>query len=978
MTIRLMTRSAARPIAALLLLLTPLAAVADAPRDARRGVVPPQMRGEDIRGEQMHGEDMGGDRMSAERGRETSTLPPVRLLTATTREDDTPALRLDSDALIQLRAVRGRVMVDGVTLPDGTGRSRTLSMERFAVATPGVHIVVGAGERRSSFDPSRMVHLRGHVVGEPSSRVYLALADLDGEAAVLGQFQVGSARWVLGGTDSERRGLGRGDLAIVAGDGFGAPPLVAPCGAACCVPSAERDAAMVLPEGGVAGYGPTQRRLVRMAVETDHEYFNIFGDEEEAAAYMLALMGAVSDLYIRDFDAAVGVSFLRIWDQEEGLYNDPDPLVPFRNHWNDNMTHVERDVAHLMTGRRNLPYGGVAWLSSLCSSNAYAVNGYLTGSFASATDPAGGNWDLVVVAHELGHNCGTLHTHDYGIDDCAFGGVRRGGIMSYCHIVSGGVSNIDMEFDEFIRLIVRGYLGTTGCLWIDCDGNGVDDALDIMMGTHDDLNGDGIPDICQDCTGSGILDPIEIAMGLVADLDGNGIPDICEPDCNGNGIPDALDIAVGTSLDLNGNGIPDECEADCDGDGVLDWVQIVQNMSLDIDRDGILDACQDCDGDGVPDHIQLAGALNLWASGSGPGVGPQLRQFHVRSGVPARDASTGALAEIETLDDLLLAPDGALLATVGGSIGEGRIVAFDAVSGEFLGIRVSTLAGLGTPGTMLATSDGTMLVTSVSGGRVVEHDMVTGAFVRVVVPSGGGVTSPFGMAMHPDGSLLVGSLGGSVQRFEMPSGAHLGTFIAVGSGGLGTPRGLLTLPDGTLLVASNAPSALLRYDENGAFLGRFDIGANTNSVWGLRDPWCLRLADDGARLYVTSRSGSTSVQTYAWPGGHFLRSYYVLGADLAATRGLVQMPRSPLDCNGNGILDSCDIASGFSLDLNGNGIPDECETAPSADLNGDGVVDGADLGILLNNWGGSGVGDLNGDGTIDGADLGILLNAWTV
>jgi hypothetical protein len=32
------------------------------------------------------------------------------------------------------------------------------------------------------------------------------------------------------------------------------------------------------------------------------------------------------------------------------------------------------------------------------------------------------------------------------------------------------------------------------------------------------------------------------------------------PDCNGNGVNDALDIAVGDSQDLNDNGKPDECE----------------------------------------------------------------------------------------------------------------------------------------------------------------------------------------------------------------------------------------------------------------------------------------------------------------------------------------------------------------------------------------------------------------------------------
>jgi len=48
-----------------------------------------------------------------------------------------------------------------------------------------------------------------------------------------------------------------------------------------------------------------------------------------------------------------------------------------------------------------------------------------------------------------------------------------------------------------------------------------------------------------------------------------------------------------------------------------------------------------------------------------------------------------------------------------------------------------------------------------------------------------------------------------------------------------------------------------------------------------------------------------------------------------------------------------------------------------ADLNGDGVVDGADLGILLKNWGGRGLGDLNDDGVVDGSDLGILLEHWS-
>ena len=65
-----------------------------------------------------------------------------------------------------------------------------------------------------------------------------------------------------------------------------------------------------------------------------------------------------------------------------------------------------------------------------------------------------------------------------------------------------------------------------------------------------------------------------------------------------------------------------------------------------------------------------------------------------------------------------------------------------------------------------------------------------------------------------------------------------------------------------------------------------------------------------------------------------------------------------------------------------NCINEDCtECAPDcpADLNGDGTVDGADLTLLLADWGCTGagcVGDFDGSGTVDGADLTIILSAW--
>ena len=48
-----------------------------------------------------------------------------------------------------------------------------------------------------------------------------------------------------------------------------------------------------------------------------------------------------------------------------------------------------------------------------------------------------------------------------------------------------------------------------------------------------------------------------------------------------------------------------------------------------------------------------------------------------------------------------------------------------------------------------------------------------------------------------------------------------------------------------------------------------------------------------------------------------------------------------------------------------------------ADINGDSLVNGNDLSVMLANWGGVGLGDLNFDGLVGGPDLAALLAGWT-
>jgi hypothetical protein len=85
------------------------------------------------------------------------------------------------------------------------------------------------------------------------------------------------------------------------------------------------------------------------------------------------------------------------------------------------------------------------------------------------------------------------------------------------------------------------------------------------------------------------------------------------------------------------------------------------------------------------------------------------------------------------------------------------------------------------------------------------------------------------------------------------------------------------------------------------------------------------------------------------------------------------------DCNGDGAVDYGQILTGGLQDLDMNGVPDVCKVC-IGDLNGDGNVNAADIGLLIAAWNtdGSVVGgsDINNDGIVDAADLGLLVGSW--
>lgn len=892
-------------------------------------------------------------------------------------------IKLDADAIIDLNVARKDVAV---------------STTQFVVGR------MGGPDEPISTDVANALVLQGRVAGSEDSFVFLTLSE-SGGGGVIDIGGAATARYRLSSRSINGSVMPEGQFAVERISFRGARRPETPlCGVTDSRSLASQkllgretslnpvsesviDPVRVVMPAGPRGLTPPPMpgpRVIDLAVETDHELFQLFGDTVTTASYVAAVFSEVSAIYERDFNARVELTFVRVWDHWDDLFNQPDPLSAFRSYWNNNMQAVPRDVAQFFSGRRDLPYGGVAYLGALCGGNGYGVTGYALGVQPDPQAPSVFHYDILVAAHELGHNVNAPHTHSLQLDDCfnLDTPAQRGTIMSYCsQTVSGGNAVSDLRFHSTIQTIVEDYLDAISCLTHDCNGNGIADEIEIIEGGIDD-DGNGVLDACEDCNANLILDTVDITNSTSFDVNMNGIPDECEPDCNANSIPDATDIASMFSRDEDFNNVPDECQADCDSSGGADCIEILADMTLDIDRDAILDSCQDCDHDGVTDLVELDNAHSAWLAGHEGGV----RAFHAATGVVTLTTDE---AQVNKPNDVLITPDGRVLVTSGD---DHRIVEFDRAGLTVGNFVPAGSGGLANPTGITRGANGNVFVASSGTDAVLEYELATGAFVGSFVTTGaGGLEEPFGLEFGPNGNLFVtsGHAQGQVLEFDGTTGAFIRIFVAdLGSGGLTDPRGMAFKPDGNLLVASFSTRSVLEYNGSTGNLIRKFNNAGTDVAVTTAGPWGVRIGPDG-QVYVSRHfengapeegghdhgdhdhfgdSGdidhlhvnSTRIYMFDALSGNFIRSY-VTGNDtgLRAPTGFDFFPGWDIDCNNNHRIDSCDISLGSSVDTNTNNLPDECER----DCNANGVPDYLDI------WPNGASFDCNNNGVPDSCDI---------
>jgi hypothetical protein len=182
--------------------------------------------------------------------------------------------------------------------------------------------------------------------------------------------------------------------------------------------------------------------------------------------------------------------------------------------------------------------------------------------------------------------------------------------------------------------------------------------------------------------------------------------------------------------------------------------------------------------------------------------------------------------------------------------------------------------------------------------------------------------------------------------------------------------------------ASNAIAA-------GPFLGGFQpLGSLEPSggwAWVTGEPWGFSNWAGGQPDNYTGCGQSPGDV----PGEHYLQFFYgaALWNDMSAAATCYGGSKPSMviewsaDCNNDGVVDKGQILRGQLLDADDDGVPDVCQqpTCVDADIFRDFNVNGADLGILLSQWGPNTPltrSDLNRDGVVDGLDLGIFLSFW--
>lgn len=322
-----------------------------------------------------------------------------------------------------------------IVIPVGE-RVKTIIFEKTNILTPDYRLYTGTGKAMNTAQKYTFYH--GSVLGKPSSKASMIFYDDQLSLSIFdedGNFEIHKEGDLYAGHfDHDRRAPFNPDWE--------------------CQVLEDPDTKS---NNDIAdSRSNSEPECVSVFLELDNNMYTKKGSNvANAEAWAMTLFSQVAILYM-EHNVPLNISGIQVWDTIDpyiSATNTSGALGIFRNTVRLNPNNNGR-LAHLLSGRSL--GGGIAYLNSLCSSSSnVAVSANLNGG---NTPYPNYSWNVMVVAHEIGHNMGSKHTqacvwngNNTAIDGC--GNIEGscsdpgnppnnvgGTIMSYCHLTSAGIN----------------------------------------------------------------------------------------------------------------------------------------------------------------------------------------------------------------------------------------------------------------------------------------------------------------------------------------------------------------------------------------------------------------------------------------------------------------------------------------------------------------------------------------------------------
>ena len=216
----------------------------------------------------------------------------------------------------------------------------------------------------------------------------------------------------------------------------------------------------------------TGPKCVNVYLEVDNDIFTDKGGTTNTTAFMTGWFNQVATLYANE-NINLRLSGLFLWDVPSPYTgSDYNMLTQF----GAQRQTIKGDIGQLVSYKGR---GGIAWLNGVCASSTRFKLSFGSALKSFQNVPAF-SWNVMVMAHELGHILGSQHTHacvwngnSTALDGCA--GVTEGGcalpplppnggtIMSYCHNTSVG-TKFGNGFGEQPGNVIRNRIASATCL----------------------------------------------------------------------------------------------------------------------------------------------------------------------------------------------------------------------------------------------------------------------------------------------------------------------------------------------------------------------------------------------------------------------------------------------------------------------------------------------------------------------------------